>query len=78
MVTALVIVCQCFISASSQAFASSSDLFGTTLKFCLPSFSTASGELSAFVTAVNKVCRTGLGVAAGANSPFHAIVPTSP
>ena len=42
--TELVIVCQCFISPSSQALASASELFGTTLKFCFWSFSFASGD----------------------------------
>ena len=73
----LVMFCQCFISPSSQVLASANDLFGTTLKFCLLSFSTTSGDLTALVTAVNRASNTGFGVAAGANRPFQATVPTS-
>src|SRR5215510_9278165 len=75
--TAVVMACQCLISPSSQIFASASDLLGTTLKFCLLSFSIASGELSALFTAANSASSTGFGVAAGANRPFQATVPTS-
>ena len=75
--TAVVMVCQCLISPSSQVFASASDLFGTILKFCLLSFSVAPGEFRVLLIAANSASSTGFGVAAGANRPFQATVPTS-
>ena len=70
--TAVVMVCQCLISPSSQVFASASDLFGTILKFCLLSFSIASGQIRDLFIAANNASSTRFGVAAGANRPFKA------
>src|SRR3954462_13805867 len=67
---------QVLISSASQALASSSDLFGTILKFCFLKASTTGGASSAWTEALKIVSRTSFGVPAGANSPCHAIVPT--
>src|SRR5437867_10289736 len=77
ILTAAVIFFQVAISPASQALASSTDFDGTMLKFCLVSASFADGVCSASRVALCKVSSTGLGVAAGANIAFHAIVPTS-
>ena len=70
-------VCQCFISPSSQALASATVLLGAIAIFCLANFSCTSGDCSALIVNRCSASSTGFGVAAGANKPFHAMVPTS-
>src|SRR5262245_3060569 len=77
ILTAAVIFCQVAISPASQDLASSTDFDGTMLKFCLVNASFAVGACSASMVALCNVSSTGLGVPAGANIAFHAIVPTS-
>src|SRR5262252_151462 len=75
--TAAVIFFQLAISSASQALASSTDFDGTMLKFCLVKASLVAGVCSASMVALCSTSSTGLGVAAGANIAFQAIVPTS-
>ena len=74
----LVIVSQCFISPLSQVCASASDLLGTTLKCCFANFAVGFRRFQRLGHClVERASSTGFGVAAGANSAFHATVPTS-
>src|SRR6185312_8689068 len=74
--TSSVIFFQRSISLASQVLASSSDVVGTRLKFCLANVAATAGVCIASVIALRSVSSTSVGVPAGANSPCHASVPT--